>query len=169
MNDFDAALANGIALGTGSRGHGFFRHQTIVAAEAAQVHAAWFSQYPGLYHEKTAALIKRGQTVETAVLENALAGREKLRRELSAAMTDSGLDVWLSPAAVGAAPSGLTSTGDPVMNLPWTYAGLPTMSLPAGFNRHGLPLGVQITGHWYGDEAMVAAAVQLEAALQYHG
>ena len=141
-------------------------HQTIVAAEAAQVHVTWFSQYPELYHEKTADLIKRGQTVAADSLEIALAGREKLRYELSAAMEDAGIDLWLSPPAVGSAPSGLTSTGDPVMNLPWTHAGLPTMSLPAGFNNGGLPMGLQITGQWYGDEAMVAAAMQLETVLQ---
>jgi Asp-tRNA(Asn)/Glu-tRNA(Gln) amidotransferase A subunit family amidase len=141
------------------------RHQIIVAAEAAQVHAAWFSQYPDLYHDKTRALIERGQTIKARTLEDALAGREKLRRELSKVMEEMALDLWLSPPARGAAPVGLASTGDPVMNLPWTHAGLPTMSLPTDFNREGLPMGLQITGHWYGDEAMVAAAAQIEEAL----
>lgn len=141
-------------------------HQTIVAAEAAQVHAVGFSQYPDLYHEKTAALIKRGQQVDASTLEEALAGREILRHALSVAMTEAELDLWISPPAPGPAPLGLASTGDPVMNLPWTYAGLPTMSLPAGFNTEGLPMGLQITGHWYVDEAMVAAAAQLESVLQ---
>jgi Asp-tRNA(Asn)/Glu-tRNA(Gln) amidotransferase A subunit family amidase len=144
-------------------------HQIIVAAEAAQVHETWFSQYPDLYHEKTAALIKRGQAVTADSLAAALAGREKLRKELSAAMMAAELDGWLSPSAVGTAPAGLASTGDPVMNLPWTYAGLPTMSLPAGFSQEGLPMGLQITGHWYGDEAMIAAAAQVEAVLQHPG
>jgi Asp-tRNA(Asn)/Glu-tRNA(Gln) amidotransferase A subunit family amidase len=142
-------------------------HQTIVAAEAAQIHAAWYSQYPELYHEKTAALIERGQSVDAGALEEALSGREKLRQELSQAMLDASLDLWLSPPAVGPATVGLASTGDPVMNLPWTHAGLPMMSLPAGFNDQGLPMGLQITGHWYGDEAMIAAAAQLETALQH--
>lgn len=144
-------------------------HQIIVAAEAAQVHTDWFTQYPELYHEKTVALIKRGQAVTATSLATALAGREKLRNELSAAMVAAELDGWLSPPAPGVAPAGLASTGDPVMNLPWTHAGLPTMSLPAGFSKAGLPMGLQITGHWYGDEAMIAAAAQLEAVLQHPG
>ncbi|MCZ7669145.1 MAG: hypothetical protein M5U34_19120 [Chloroflexi bacterium] len=37
-----------------------------------------------------------------------------------------------------ALPAGLESTGDPVMDLPWTYAGLPTLTLPAGFLRKWL-------------------------------
>ena len=145
------------------------RHQIIAAAEAAQVHAAWYSQYPELYHEKTAALIEKGQLVDVDTLEEALAGREKLRKELSKTMDEAGLDLWLSPPAPGAPPYGLDSTGDPVMNLPWTHAGLPTMSLPAGFNQEGLPMGLQISGRWYGDEAMVAAAAQLEDVLQLQG
>ena len=144
-------------------------HQTIVAAEAAQVHVAWFSQHPELYQEKTADLIKRGQRIGVAKLEEALAGREKLRQALSVAMEAAELDLWVSPPAKGAAPLGLANTGDPVMNLPWTHAGLPTMSLPAGFNQAGLPMGLQLTGYWYGDEAMVAAAAQLEAVLQQQG
>jgi Asp-tRNA(Asn)/Glu-tRNA(Gln) amidotransferase A subunit family amidase len=143
-------------------------HKLLVAAEAAQVHAAWFSEYRALYHPKTAALIEQGQGVTAVALEKALAGREKLRRELMEVMDMTGIDLWISPPARGAAPLGLESTGDPIMNLPWTHAGLPTMTLPAGFNGDGLPLGLQLAGAWYGDEAMMAAAARLEPVLQYH-
>ena len=77
-------------------------------------------------------------------------------------MEQHSIDLWLSPPARGAAPHGLDSTGDPVMNLPWTHAGLPTLTLPAGKNSAGLPLGLQLTGRWYGDEAMLSFAHQIE-------
>ncbi len=141
-------------------------HQTIVAAEAAQVHAAWFSLHPELYHEKTVDLIRRGQGIDTITLETALSSREILRHKITKVMEEEHLDLWISPPAVGSAPSGLDSTGDPVMNLPWTHSGLPTLSLPAGFTEQGLPMGLQVTGHWYGDEEMLAAAVGLENVLQ---
>ncbi|MBK7893559.1 MAG: hypothetical protein IPJ90_01390 [Anaerolineaceae bacterium] len=80
-------------------------------------------------------------------------------------MDKYGLDLWLSPPALGAAPTGLDSTGDPVMNLPWTHAGLPTLTLPAGKNKAGLPLGLQLTGRWFGDEAMLSFASQIEPLL----
>jgi Asp-tRNA(Asn)/Glu-tRNA(Gln) amidotransferase A subunit family amidase len=48
------------------------------------------------------------------------------------------------------------------MNLPWTHAGLPTLTLPAGKNKAGLPLGLQLTGRWFGDEAMLSFASQIE-------
>ena len=51
------------------------------------------------------------------------------------------------------------------MNLPWTHAGLPTLSLPAGKNKVGLPLGLQLIGRWFGDEALLSFACQIEPIL----
>jgi Asp-tRNA(Asn)/Glu-tRNA(Gln) amidotransferase A subunit family amidase len=139
-------------------------HQLIVAAEAAAVHANWFDPYRDLYHARTVALVERGRTISAQQLAEALAGREKLRAELLALMDEHGLDLWLAPSAPGPAPLGLESTGDPVMNLPWTYAGLPAISLPAGA-VDGLPLGLQVVGRWRADERLVSWAETLEAVL----
>ncbi|HKZ55824.1 MAG TPA: amidase [Anaerolineales bacterium] len=142
------------------------RHQRILAAEAARVHAAWFVEFGDRYHPKTADLIRRGQGISAEALAQDLRGRAALRQELLALMEENGLDLWISPAAPGAAPHGLDSTGDPIMNLPWTHSGLPTIGLPCGFNRAGLPFGLQLTGRWRADEALLAWAVDLERALQ---
>ncbi|MCP4359711.1 MAG: amidase [Chloroflexi bacterium] len=141
------------------------RHNLIVAAEAARFHASWYAKYKELYHPKTAALIERGLQVNDDQLEAALAGRSQLRGELTNLMFEHGIDAWVSPPAPGAAPKGLDSTGDPVMNLPWTHSGLPTVSLPAGKNEAGLPLGLQLTGHWYADEELLGFARQLEGVI----
>ncbi|OGO18527.1 MAG: hypothetical protein A2Z14_03200 [Chloroflexi bacterium RBG_16_48_8] len=141
------------------------RHQCIMAAEAAQVHARWFADYASLYHEKTADLIRQGQSISIETLQEALPGREKLREELMTAMEKAGIDLWIAPAARGTAPFGLQSTGDPVMNLPWTHSGLPTITLPSGFNEIGLPFGLQVVGRWYGDELLLAWASEMEGAL----
>jgi Asp-tRNA(Asn)/Glu-tRNA(Gln) amidotransferase A subunit family amidase len=69
-------------------------------------------------------------------------------------MDEHGLDLWISPSATGPAPRGLDSTGDPIMNLPWTNAGLPTLTLPTSFNEAGLPMGLQLTGRWQADEQL---------------
>lgn len=141
------------------------RHNQLVAADAAQVHAEWYAEFGDRYHPKTAELIERGQSVSADSLSGARAGREKLRAELTALMDEHGVDLWLSPSAPGAAPRGLDSTGDPVMNLPWTHSGLPVVNLPAGTNEAGLPLGLQVTGRWHADEALLSWAVALESAL----
>ena len=48
--------------------------------------------------------------------------------------------VILTPAAVGEAPVGLSTTGDPRMNAPWTALGTPAVSIPMPV-ASGLPLG----------------------------
>jgi len=142
------------------------RHRLLVAAEAAKVHAEWFARFADLYAPKSAELVRRGQGVSEAELESALAGRERLRRELEAARTRHGIDLWLSPPATGAAPRGLDSTGDPVMNLPWTHAGLPTLVVPAGTNAQALPMGLQIAAPFGADETLLALGAEIATALQ---
>jgi len=142
------------------------RHNLIVAAEAAHVHATWFTRYGELYHPKTVDLIRRGQSVSDDTLAQALSGCEKLRSELTALMDQNGIDVWISPAAPGPAPQGLDSTGNPVMNLPWTHSGLPTLNLPAGTNAAGLPLGLQVAARWYADEVLLAWAGEMEQSVR---
>jgi Asp-tRNA(Asn)/Glu-tRNA(Gln) amidotransferase A subunit family amidase len=141
------------------------RHRILVAAEAAQVHEEWFVRYADLYHPKTAELLVRGRAVSAVELDTARASRLDLRRTLMLAMMENGVDLWISPSARGVAPRGLESTGDPVMNLPWTHAGLPTLSIPAVENSEGLPFGLQIAGGWWEDERLLAWSLGIEQAL----
>jgi len=141
------------------------RHDLILAAEAAIVHAAWFRQYEDLYAPRTAELIRRGQAVSESELAAALDGCGRLRAGLQALMEAQQIDLWISPSTPGPAPRGLESTGDPVMNLPWTQAGLPALNLPAGKAEGGLPLGLQVTGRWSQDETLLAWAEALERVL----
>jgi Asp-tRNA(Asn)/Glu-tRNA(Gln) amidotransferase A subunit family amidase len=141
------------------------RHQQILAAEMAHVHGRWFAKYKSLYHEKTANLIRQGQTISDRALREALPRREAFRQELITIMEAEGVDLWIAPAARGTAPFGLESTGDPIMNLPWTQSGLPSISLPSGFNQAGLPFGLQVIGKWYGDEQLLIWASEIESIL----
>jgi Asp-tRNA(Asn)/Glu-tRNA(Gln) amidotransferase A subunit family amidase len=150
MSDFDKTVA---------------RHNLILAAEAAQVHAQWFAEYGHLYHEATVELINRGREISVGELAEALNGRQQLRRELTSQMDEHDLDLWICPPAPGAAPHGLESTGDPIMNLPWTHSGLPTVNLPVGSDEKGLPMGLQVAGRWYEDEALLEWSAQLEMSL----
>jgi Asp-tRNA(Asn)/Glu-tRNA(Gln) amidotransferase A subunit family amidase len=109
--------------------------------------------------------LKHTETSPEDELHLAIEGCEKLRQQLTTLMDEHDIDLWLSPGAPGPAPKGLDSTGDPVMNLPWTHSGLPTLCLPGGLNDKGLPLGLQVAGRWYQDEKLIHWGIDLEKYL----
>lgn len=133
-------------------------HRRLVFAELAQEHAVMSVQHRGLYRPRTMEVIEIGRTVPAEELAAGRANIARLRAELEAAMDAAGIDLWVCPAACGPAPAGLHATGDPAMNLPWTHAGLPALTLPAGAADNGLPLGLQLVGRFGADEALLAWA-----------
>jgi Asp-tRNA(Asn)/Glu-tRNA(Gln) amidotransferase A subunit family amidase len=141
------------------------RHHVILAAEAAHVHAQWFDQYGDLYSKKLSDLVRRGRRTTDDQLQDALGAQEQFRADMRRTFLDHNIDLWICPSALGAAPRGLESTGDPVMNLPWTQTGLPAINLPAGKNHDNLPLGLQVVGNWYKDESLLYWAKNLEKVL----
>lgn len=141
------------------------RQQLILAAEAAQTHAAWYEKFRYLYHEKTAALIEKGFAISDQAHAQALEDARALGLTLRTLMDIHGIDLWISPAATGAALRGLGSTGDPVMNLPWTQVGFPTLGLPSGFNADRLPLGLQVSADYNRDEDLLVWGADIEKAL----
>jgi Asp-tRNA(Asn)/Glu-tRNA(Gln) amidotransferase A subunit family amidase len=72
--------------------------------------------------------------------------------------------VILTPAAVGPAPLGLSTTGDPRMNAPWTALGTPAVSIPMPI-ASGLPLGLQLTADLGQDSRVLRAALLLHQRL----
>jgi len=71
--------------------------------------------------------------------------------------------VILVPAATGAAPQGLSYTGDPRINAPWTGLGTPAIAIPLPVT--GLPLGLQLTANRGEDARVLRAAVRLHQVL----
>jgi Asp-tRNA(Asn)/Glu-tRNA(Gln) amidotransferase A subunit family amidase len=141
-------------------------HFRLMAAEMAQIHEAWFAAYGPLYREQTTQLIRQGQAVAPAEAEQARSGQPALRQQLAATMDSRQIDVWITPAATGPAPEGLSSTGNSSMNLPWTYAGMPALALPAGKAKNGLPLGLQVVGRYGADEQLLVWADEIERVLK---
>ena len=137
------------------------RHTRLVLAEMAQVHREWFARYEPLYRPRTAAAILKGQEVNVEELSELRASPAQLRAELETLMTQAGIDVWICPSATGTAPKGIIGTGSPLMNLPWTHAGMPAVSLPAGYASNDLPLGLQCVGAFMADEKLLRWAARL--------
>ena len=142
------------------------RHRLLAAAEMAREHSPWFAEHEALYRPRTAELIREGREIQEDLVLQGRRGIGELRRELEWLMCKHGIDLWICPAAPGPAPAGLENTGDPVMNLPWTHAGLPVLSLPAGKAANGMPLGLQCVAGFMRDEALLAWGRGLAEVLQ---
>ena len=140
-------------------------HFRLMAAEMAQSHHDWFARHELLYREQTTNLIQQGQTVEPAEAERARSGQMAQRQRLQATMDSRQIDLWATPSATGPAPESLESTGNSAMSLPWTYTGMPALSIPAGFAANGLPMGLQIVGRYGADEQLLVWAAEIERAL----
>jgi Asp-tRNA(Asn)/Glu-tRNA(Gln) amidotransferase A subunit family amidase len=141
------------------------RHHLILAAEAAEVHKDWYRLYNELYHPRTAELIEEGKAIKAETLKAAHKEARYFRESIHTMMDLHGIDVWMAPSAAGFAPYGLDSTGDPVMNLPWTQAGLPVLGLPTGRAENGLPLGTQFIANFNSDEELLAWGLEIEQVL----
>ena len=141
------------------------RNDVIMSAEVAQVHKSWFERYEALYSDKLRQLIHRGQSVAPSQLHAAMEARGRFRDWLRQVMHDRHIDLWICPSATGPAPLGLESTGSPVMNLPWSQAGLPALNLPAGKNEDSLPMGLQLVADWGKDELLLTWAMDLNQVL----
>jgi Asp-tRNA(Asn)/Glu-tRNA(Gln) amidotransferase A subunit family amidase len=53
---------------------------------------------------------------------------------------------------------GLESTGNPIMQTTWSFAGLPCLNLPLMNLSNGLPLGVQVVGAFQNDARLMRSA-----------
>lgn len=131
------------------------QHNLLMAADAFKFHQPWFETYQHLYHPKTAELIRLGSTYSPEQVQKAFAFRQQLRAEVLQAMQAHQIDLWVTPSAPGPAPKGLESTGNPIMNLPWTNTGLPTLTIPTGKAAGSLPLGTQLIAGWWEDEKLL--------------
>ncbi len=132
------------------------KHRRLAAAEIAAVHAPWFSRYREQYRPRTVQIILEGFEIPEKELREARQGQCELRSRLEELMRKTGIDLWAAPSTRGPAPEGIASTGDPAMNLPWTYAGLPTITIPAGKSKNGMPLGLQLIAAYGADEKLLA-------------
>ena len=84
-------------------------------------------------------------------------------------------DVIAGPVAPSVAWKLGENANDPVADyladiftLPASLAGLPGMSLPAGFGAQGMPVGLQLIGNYFKEAQLLNAAHRLQQATDFH-
>jgi Asp-tRNA(Asn)/Glu-tRNA(Gln) amidotransferase A subunit family amidase len=137
-------------------------HCTIMEAEmAANLEREWDKGRDRL-SEQLRAQLERGRNVRAIDYQRALSRIAPIH-ESFVELFEQRYDAILTPAATGAAPKGLSSTGDPVFCTLWTLCGMPTISLPLLQSANELPLGVQLVGPRDGDARLLRTARWLAA------
>jgi aspartyl-tRNA(Asn)/glutamyl-tRNA(Gln) amidotransferase subunit A len=119
-------------------------HRRIMAAEAAAYHRQTFPSQRELYGPRISELLDEGRQVSGVDYAEALIERQRMRRELAALLgaNQDLLGCLVMPATTTPAP-GPETTGDPAFNAPWSYLGLPSLTIPCGRTAGGLPVGLQ--------------------------
>jgi Asp-tRNA(Asn)/Glu-tRNA(Gln) amidotransferase A subunit family amidase len=137
-------------------------HRTIMEAEmAANLDRQWDKGRDRL-SEQLRAQLERGRNVRAIDYQRACSRIEPIH-ESFVELFEQRYDAILTPAATGAAPKGLSSTGDPVFCSLWTLCGMPAISLPLLQSANELPLGVQLVGPRDGDARLLRTARWLAA------
>ena len=108
--------------------------------------------------------LDESRTYTAAEYDSARAVALKARAALNSIFDE--VDVLLALSAPGAAPKGLTSTGDPRFNRLWTLMGTPCVNVPAFVADGGLPIGVQVIADYGQDAKALSAGLFLERALR---
>ena len=135
--------------------------RTLQAAESFAVHTADVARSPEAYQPETLRRIRSGENVSAAEYIHHRRELEKVRRGIQGIFSD--VDLLLTPTTPIPAPAiaELTANADAMRpaelrllrnTRPFNVWGLPAISIPCGFTRGGLPIGLQIAGpHWRED------------------
>ena len=137
----------------------------IDSVETAEVHRRVYSERSEDYGSSARAKIETGHLIPGTAYVEGQRLRRQFRRDMDEGMAS--LDALIMPAASGPAPRNLATTGDPAFYSPWTTAGMPSITVPTGISRGGLPLGVQLVGKGHDDAGLLRAARWVEERVAY--
>ena len=137
----------------------------ILEAEAAAYHESMFAQNAGDYGPGIAELITAGLHRRATELVQAERARAAFRDAIVPLLGT--FDALLSPVAPGPAPLRIEGTGDFSLCAPWSFVGVPAISLPTGLNEGGLPLAMQLIGGPGGVARLLGAAAWTERVIGF--
>ncbi len=138
------------------------RHRVVMAVEAAQFHEARLRRHPDDYAPCIRQLLEEGLRCPAPEYARTKEHQAELTLKMQMAMVSD--LVLLCPATTGPAPLADT-TGDPAFNSPWSYTGLPTISIQTGYYVDGLPLAIQLVAGANREDLLFSVAAWCEKRL----
>jgi aspartyl-tRNA(Asn)/glutamyl-tRNA(Gln) amidotransferase subunit A len=148
----------------------------IFTAEAYAYHKDYIARSPELYQAPTLKRLRVGADVTTARYIQSRRQLDQVRRSIAQAF-DS-VDLLITPtvrvppftiADLQADPDTIRAKELAMLHntRPWNFTGLPTISVPSGFTRTGLPIGMQISGPPGGEAMVLRLAYAYEQATEW--
>jgi aspartyl-tRNA(Asn)/glutamyl-tRNA(Gln) amidotransferase subunit A len=141
----------------------------VLAAEAYAYHLPYFSKTPELYQPSTRARLEAGARVTAEAYINGRRELDRLRRTVTAVFSTVDLLITpttpVPPSTIEHAEAGAASLRN---TSPFDAYGLPTISIPCGFTKLGLPIGLQISGPNFAEPRVLALAHAYEQATDWH-
>lgn len=125
-------------------------HKTIMEVDIAKNFNREYKQYKDQLSDSLCELIERGRKTLAIEYNHAVEHITALNTAMDEIMVE--YDGILTPATTGEAPKGFDTTGDPIFCTPWTFCGMPAVTLPLMQGSNNMPLGVQLTSS-KGDDA----------------
>jgi aspartyl-tRNA(Asn)/glutamyl-tRNA(Gln) amidotransferase subunit A len=137
-------------------------HRTVMALEAAAFHGERLRRHPEDYQPEIRKLLQEGLSCSGMEYLRCKEHQRQLKQDMAGCF--EGVDAILAPATTEPAPD-IRSTGNPAFNSPWSYTGLPVVSIPSGYDEDGMPLAIQLVGPAWSEAELLTAAAWCETAL----
>jgi aspartyl-tRNA(Asn)/glutamyl-tRNA(Gln) amidotransferase subunit A len=140
-------------------------HRVIMISEVATIHKTIFQTRMHEYRPNLRSMIASGLLIDATTYLNAQRIRSHFIKDALSLFDHC--DCLVMPSTPSAAPKGLTSTGDPAFNSPWSFCGFPALSLPSGVTKEGLPLGIQLVAQPFCEDILLQAGAWCEQVINF--
>ena len=152
--------------------------QLVLAVEAAAFHKRWMIERPQDYGPQVLMRLQNGLAISGVSYLEAMRWRGPALAAHVAAT--SGVDAVIAPVAPVPAPTiaesdvGNSPDAEAVIQRltrftrPVNYLGLPSLAIPSGFTRGGLPVGMQLIGRPFAEATLLRAGAAFQRATDFH-
>jgi len=147
-------------------------NSTMTRSDGAAVHRERLQEHPEMFGEDVRRRLMDG--TKTSSIEYALARRTQAEIKKRCELFFESVDFLIIPTTPIAAP---TIEGHDAVEqaaqltrftAPFNLTGLPAISIPCGFTKEGLPIGLQIISRAWADAKVLNAAYAYEQATEWH-
>ncbi len=152
--------------------------QLVLAVEAAAFHKRWLIERPQDYGPQVLMRLQNGLAIPGVSYLEAMRWRGPALAAHLAAISD--VDAVIAPVAPVAAPTiaesdvGNSPDAEAVIQRltrftrPINYLGLPSLAIPSGFTKSGLPVAMQLIGRSFDEAMLLRIGAAFQRATDFH-